>query len=243
MTPKTTPTTPTTTAPQTGAPRRLKPLKITILDLVAKGPAKRIFSRLMNANTASIMPQVMATWCEELGHSVRYLCYTGFEDLDEEIEAAVEKAIEVIRALGAEIIDDVRLEVPTDRTLASAEAYAYHREFVARTPELYQPATLARIKAGEKVTPEEVQRAMRELEANRDQARKIFAQVDLLLTPTVPIPPPSIADLKKNPDKLRPAELLMLRNTRRAALFGSTTVRGSGGFAVLDKGGLRLAGC
>jgi hypothetical protein len=27
------------------------------------------------------MPQVIATWCEELGHEVRYLCYTGFEDL------------------------------------------------------------------------------------------------------------------------------------------------------------------
>jgi hypothetical protein len=56
-------------------------LRITILDLVAKGPAKRAFQRIMNANYASIMPQVVATWCEELGHDVRYLCYTGFEDM------------------------------------------------------------------------------------------------------------------------------------------------------------------
>jgi len=60
-------------------------LRITVLDLVAKGPVKRSFSRLMNANTASIMPQVIATWCEELGHTVRYLCYTGFEDLSAEL--------------------------------------------------------------------------------------------------------------------------------------------------------------
>jgi len=35
----------------------------------------------MNANLASIMPQVIAVWCEEAGHDVRYVCYTGFEDL------------------------------------------------------------------------------------------------------------------------------------------------------------------
>jgi hypothetical protein len=39
----------------------------------------------MNANMASLMPQVIATWCEELGHEVRYVCYTGFEDLEQEL--------------------------------------------------------------------------------------------------------------------------------------------------------------
>jgi hypothetical protein len=35
----------------------------------------------MNANLASIMPQVVAVWCEELGHEVTFVCYTGYEDL------------------------------------------------------------------------------------------------------------------------------------------------------------------
>jgi hypothetical protein len=35
----------------------------------------------MNANLASIMPQVIGVWCEEAGHDVSYVCYTGFEDL------------------------------------------------------------------------------------------------------------------------------------------------------------------
>jgi hypothetical protein len=60
-------------------------LRVTVLDLVSKGPTRRTFHRVMNANTASIMPQVLATWCEELGHSVRYICYTGFEDLAQEL--------------------------------------------------------------------------------------------------------------------------------------------------------------
>jgi hypothetical protein len=64
----------------------MKRLRITVLDLVAKGPAKRTFQRLMNANMASIMPQAVAAWCEELGHQVRYICYTGYEDLGAELK-------------------------------------------------------------------------------------------------------------------------------------------------------------
>lgn len=66
-----------------GSPR--KRLQVTVIDLVNKGPAKSLFARLMNANLASIMPQVVAVWCEELGHDVRYVCYTGFEDLHSEL--------------------------------------------------------------------------------------------------------------------------------------------------------------
>ena len=49
--------------------------------MVSTGPAHGLYSRLMNANLASIMPQVVAVWCEEAGHDVSYVCYTGYEDL------------------------------------------------------------------------------------------------------------------------------------------------------------------
>ncbi len=39
----------------------------------------------MNANFASIMPQVLGVWCEELGHEVTLVCYTGFENLVDEL--------------------------------------------------------------------------------------------------------------------------------------------------------------
>src|SRR6185295_6593378 len=39
----------------------------------------------MNANFASIMPQVIATWCEQEGHDVTFVCYTGFENLVDEL--------------------------------------------------------------------------------------------------------------------------------------------------------------
>lgn len=56
--------------------------RVTVLDLVTRGPTKALFARLMNANLASIMPQAIAAWCEELGHEVKYVCYTGREDLN-----------------------------------------------------------------------------------------------------------------------------------------------------------------
>jgi hypothetical protein len=44
----------------------------------------------MNANLASIMPQAVAAWCEAQGHEVTFVCYTGFEDLVEELPSRVD---------------------------------------------------------------------------------------------------------------------------------------------------------
>jgi hypothetical protein len=55
--------------------------RIGILDLVTKNSRPSLYGRLMNPNLASIMPQVLGVWCEEAGHDVHYVCYTGTEDL------------------------------------------------------------------------------------------------------------------------------------------------------------------
>ncbi len=44
-----------------------------------------MYKRIMNANYSSIMPQVVARWCEEEGHDVTFVCYTGRENLIEEL--------------------------------------------------------------------------------------------------------------------------------------------------------------
>lgn len=63
----------------------MRKLKIGIIDLVARRPTKRLYGRVMNANLASIMPQILAVWCEEEGHDVTLVCYTGREDIAEEV--------------------------------------------------------------------------------------------------------------------------------------------------------------
>jgi hypothetical protein len=59
----------------------MRKLRVGIIDLVAKAPTRALYARVMNANFASIMPQVVAVWCEEQGHDVTLVCYTGFENL------------------------------------------------------------------------------------------------------------------------------------------------------------------
>ncbi|WP_375438025.1 hypothetical protein, partial [uncultured Hymenobacter sp.] len=65
-------------------------LKIGVIDLVCKGPTTTLWARTMHANLASIMPQVVATWCEEEGHDVKLICYTGLEDLRKELPKGVD---------------------------------------------------------------------------------------------------------------------------------------------------------
>lgn len=56
-------------------------VKVGVLDLIAKKPTRSAYSRLMNPNYASITPQAIAVWAEELGHSVHYATFTGPENL------------------------------------------------------------------------------------------------------------------------------------------------------------------
>ncbi len=152
-----------------------------------------------------------------------------FDDLHPEVAGAIEKAIEIFRELHAEI-HEVKLEVSTDRKLAGAEAYAYHESFVAQSPELYQPSTLARIQSGTKISASDALRASRDLQASRHAIGKIFDDLDVLLTPTVPISPPVIADLREHPDNLRPQEMIMLRNTRPFNVWGIPAISVPCGF-------------
>ena len=68
----------------------MRKLRIGVIDLVTKGPTHALYARVMYANLASIMPQVIAVWCEEEGHDVTFICYTGFENLVEELPDRVD---------------------------------------------------------------------------------------------------------------------------------------------------------
>src|ERR1017187_4788474 len=159
-----------------------------------------------------------------------------YDDLDDEVRAALDQALTVIGTLVADV-RDVQIEVSNDRTVQAAESYAYHADNVARTPELYQAETLRRIRSGANISAAEYIRRRQELGQERRRARDFFAEVDLLVTPTTPIPAPAIADLKKDPAALRPAELALLRNTRPFNVWGLPAISVPCGFT---KGGLPI---
>ena len=165
-----------------------------------------------------------------------------FDDVDAEVAAAVEEALRVIRGLIAEV-KDMQVDVPTDRTLQAAESWACHAENVAKSPELYQVETLRRIRSGENISAAEYIRHRRELEETRRNIERVFADVDVLVTPAVPIPAPSIAELKANPEALRPAELKLLRNTRPFNVWGLPAISVPCGFTKAGLPiGLQIAG-
>ena len=165
-----------------------------------------------------------------------------FEELDPEASSAMEHAIMGIETL-VEQVKEVRMEVPTDRSLQAAESYAYHAENVRKSPDLYQPETLRRIRTGEKVTAAEYIQRRSELEYARRSIRELFADVDVLVSPTTPVPAPPIAELKRNPDQLRPAELKLLRNTRPFNIWGLPAISVPCGFTQSGLPlGLQIAG-
>jgi len=165
-----------------------------------------------------------------------------FEDLDSEVASAMEHALRGIATLVAEV-REVQLEVPTDRTLQAAESYTYHAASVAKSPEFYQPETLRRIRSGERISAAEYIERRRELDEARRGIGQVFADVDVLVTPTMPMPAPAIAGLNANPEALRPAELKLLRNTRPFNVWGLPAISVPCGFT--QRGlpiGLQIAG-
>lgn len=152
-----------------------------------------------------------------------------FDELDSEVASAMQHALRGIETLVGEVTE-VKLDVPTDRTLQAAESYAYHAENVAKSPGRYHAETLRRIRSGESVSAAEYIERRRELDRARRGIRRVFADFDLLVTPTTPIPAPSIAELRASPDALRPAELKLLRNTRPFNVWGLPAISVPCGF-------------
>jgi hypothetical protein len=68
----------------------MKTLQVGIIDLICKGPTETLWAKVMHANLASIMPQVVGTWCEQQGHRVTFVTYTGSEDLSKELNGELD---------------------------------------------------------------------------------------------------------------------------------------------------------
>jgi len=165
-----------------------------------------------------------------------------YEHLDPEVALAMEHALAGIKTMVASL-REVSLDVPTDRTLQMAEAYAYHAPNLANHGAPYNPETERRIRSGEAISAAEYIERRRELDEARRDIGKVFAEVDVVVTPTTPIPAPRIDDLKTNPRALRPAELELLRNTRPFNVWGLPAISVPCGFTHSGLPiGLQIAG-
>jgi aspartyl-tRNA(Asn)/glutamyl-tRNA(Gln) amidotransferase subunit A len=134
-----------------------------------------------------------------------------FDGLHPDIDAAMGDALEQVARLTGDI-REVKIPVSTNTSVSDAEAHAYHAAWLTKTPELYQPYTRERLRAAGEVTAPAYIEGLRELLQLRHDIHKVFASVDVLVTPTAPIPARRISEaIADEPRKIpRPLDL---RNT------------------------------
>jgi aspartyl-tRNA(Asn)/glutamyl-tRNA(Gln) amidotransferase subunit A len=136
------------------------------------------------------------------------------EGLHPAVGRALEAALETLSDLGARI-EEVPFEVSTDRTVFQAEAYASHAELIVGSAERYLPETLAKLRRGASVDAPAYMRARLALAQLRRGIGTMFTRIDVLATPTVPVPAPRLLDYPQTFDEVIAWEAAsMLRNTR-----------------------------
>ncbi len=163
-----------------------------------------------------------------------------FADLDPEIEKAVNAALALIGKMTKEICDVDLPDAPT--TVIAPEAFAVHRQYLSETPELYETWTRERLTVAGKIGTVDYVEGRRELERVRRVVNNVFSAVDLLVTPTTPVPPITIEEATRLSQPPSPGEV-WLRNTRPFNAYGLPTISipcgfTSGGLPI----GLQIAG-
>ncbi|MES1948170.1 glutamyl-tRNA(Gln) amidotransferase subunit A [Salinisphaera sp. C84B14] len=112
-----------------------------------------------------------------------------FDQLDEEVEAAVRKAYEQLESLGAELVD-VALPMPeqlgaVEFAILLPEASDYHCQMLRDGAHLYNDDVRVMVEAGEFVPATTYTRAQRVRNLLQQEFRKLYGTVDVIVAPTV----------------------------------------------------------
>ncbi|HEY7834618.1 MAG TPA: amidase [Ktedonobacterales bacterium] len=127
-----------------------------------------------------------------------------FAHVEPEIEAAVRAAIRVLAALGA-VVEEVRVPAAVDdlfevyRAVQRPEATTAHTDagWWPAQAERYLPATRAALARGADYTAADYIRAQRARQAFEREMEALFDRVDVLVTPTLPLVAPRVADVER----------------------------------------------
>ena len=153
-----------------------------------------------------------------------------FENLDPDIEAAVNASIKELARITAGVCD---VELPYTNvllTIASAEAYAFHEPYLTQTPQLYQAMTRQRLEKAASISAADYVNARREMERLRWGADSAFSSVDLLVTPTTAITPITIESGYLDPPLPSDGTPVEFRNTHMFDVLGLPAISVPCGF-------------
>jgi aspartyl-tRNA(Asn)/glutamyl-tRNA(Gln) amidotransferase subunit A len=125
-----------------------------------------------------------------------------FENLDAEVSSALEDALEVLQGLGMKL-QEVDFPHPqlcsaTTMAIAWAESCSYHEQFRDKANQ-YGEDVRSRLEVGRTILATDYLRAQRVRRAICEKYRELMRTVDVLVTPTIRIPAPRIADCKEIP--------------------------------------------
>jgi aspartyl-tRNA(Asn)/glutamyl-tRNA(Gln) amidotransferase subunit A len=143
-----------------------------------------------------------------------------FDQLDADIEAAVNAAIKVVEKITSGVRE---VELPYSNillTILPAEAYAFHAPYFTKTPELYQAMTRRRLEQWATISASAYVAARREMDLLRRQADSVFSAVDLLVAPTTVIPAITIEAGSSDPPLPPGGVPLEFRNTQAFNMLG-----------------------
>jgi aspartyl-tRNA(Asn)/glutamyl-tRNA(Gln) amidotransferase subunit A len=119
-----------------------------------------------------------------------------FEQVDAEVQAAVEQVAQTLRAEGVSVHDvdipDIELAGLAFAPIISAEAAAYHARWLAERPQDYGDDVRQRLTQGALYPATQYINAQRLRRHVVDGFHTALREVDLLLTPTIPITAPEI---------------------------------------------------
>jgi aspartyl-tRNA(Asn)/glutamyl-tRNA(Gln) amidotransferase subunit A len=151
-----------------------------------------------------------------------------FATLHPDVDTAVAQAMALFSTLSV-TVQEVSIPVTPDvnATVQMAEAFAFHAARIRDAPQLFQPAVLGRLRLGQAVDTTTYIERRRELDRMRRAATGLFAHVDLLVTPTVPLLPVPIAEAKDDDAGVA----LFARNARPFNAYGLPAVSIPCGFA------------
>jgi aspartyl-tRNA(Asn)/glutamyl-tRNA(Gln) amidotransferase subunit A len=127
----------------------------------------------------------------------------------------------------------------------SAEIYAYHANYIARNPELYQEETLLRLRGTADVSAPVYIEAIHSIGRLRRAVMKVFSTVDLLATPTIAVLPATIAEAGRVELEMIAKKQLspLIRNTVPFNVYGLPTISIPCGFSGAGLPiGLQLSG-
>jgi aspartyl-tRNA(Asn)/glutamyl-tRNA(Gln) amidotransferase subunit A len=152
-----------------------------------------------------------------------------FDDVEPETAKAVSTAIDFLRT-HAESVQDVTLpSASAFLSIMGAEAHAYHARWIAESPQKYQPATRERIvQLSAMVSKEDYVNARRECDLLRREIRSVFANVDVLVMPTVPDAPSPIEPI----DASQALDPIRTRNCAPFDLYGLPAITVPCGFST-----------